>query len=343
MLKQSTQESANRDGAMLPMLAFTIIILFVAVALGVDIARMHLTRAELRTATDASARAGVEALGRTEDRQLSIDAAINIASLNKVAGKSLTIDEDDIEVGTATQNANGSFTFSDGGAMLTSVRVNASRDENSADGPVGLMFAPIFGVTEFKPTQTSAATRSERDIALVLDVSGSMQGAKFTSLGVALNSFLDVLDASPQEERVSLTVYESESRKLQGITSDLQLIRDAFAEEAAGGGTAIGLGLQTGLDSVLNDPGSRNFAINSIVLMTDGMHNVGIDPEGVATNCAAAGVSVITVTFGAGADETRMQGIANQTSGRHLHAESGADLESAFQEIARQLSVVLIE
>ncbi len=42
---------AQRRGAMLPLLAVVMVILFVAAALSIDIARIHVTRSELRTAT----------------------------------------------------------------------------------------------------------------------------------------------------------------------------------------------------------------------------------------------------------------------------------------------------
>jgi hypothetical protein len=50
-----TKRSA-RAGAMLPLIAVTMVILFVAAVLAIDIARIHVTKAELRTATDAAAR-----------------------------------------------------------------------------------------------------------------------------------------------------------------------------------------------------------------------------------------------------------------------------------------------
>ena len=328
---------------MLPMMAFSIVILFVAVTIGVDIARMHLTRSELRTATDASARAAVEAMGRTQDPQAGIDAAIAIAQRNNVAGKPLTLLNEDIAIGTATPDSNGRFEFSEGGAILTSVRVNGRRDDNSPDGSVGLLFGPVFGVTDFSPNIASTATRTERDIALVLDVSGSMTGERFTALSEAVDTFLNVLEATPQDERVSLSVYETDARHVQPVTANLDLIRDAFAEESTDGNTAIGLGLEKGLDSILNDANGRAFAIKSIVLMTDGNHNTGVIPEDVAVACANANVSVITVTFKDGADEVRMQNVADITGGQHFHADTGAELEDTFRTIAQQLAVMLIE
>ena len=64
---------SNRQGAMLPFIAVAIIILFVACAIGIDIARMHVTRSELRTATDAAARAAMEALSREQNQQSAVE------------------------------------------------------------------------------------------------------------------------------------------------------------------------------------------------------------------------------------------------------------------------------
>ena len=44
----------QRMGAMLPMVAFVMIILIIGAVFSVDIAHMHMVRAELRTATDLS-------------------------------------------------------------------------------------------------------------------------------------------------------------------------------------------------------------------------------------------------------------------------------------------------
>ncbi len=344
MKLRTRKPTNNRDGALLPMLAVVIIILFVAATMGVDIARMHLTRAELRTATDASARAAVEAMGRTQNKQAGIDAAINIANRNNVAGLPLTVTEDDIDVGTAAEDENGKFSFLSGGSILTSVRVNGHRTVDSPDGPVGLLFGPMFGVTDFSPDFTSTATRSDRDIALVLDVSGSMsKEGRFQALAEGLDTFLSVLESTPQDEHVSLSVYETTARKLQPITSDLDLVRNAFQREVADGNTAIGLGLGEGLDSILHDSNARSFALKSIVLMTDGNHNTGINPEEIAKQCADAGVTVVTITFKGGANKGRMQTIADSTGGQHFHANNGNELKDAFETIARQLAVMLIE
>lgn len=343
---RSAQRTAtqDREGAMLPILAVVIIILFIAVSLGVDIARMHVTRSELRTATDAAARAGVEALGRLQNRQAAIDAAIAAANANVVAGKNLTITAGDIQLGTSFENNDGTFGFDTDGNIVNAVSVLGRRTADSPDGTVNLLFGPIFGVTDFEPVASSIATRSDRDIALVLDVSGSMSvDGRFQALTDALSEFLQILDATPQQERISLTVYSTADRKLQDMTDNFALIRNVFANESPGGFTAIGQGLNTGLNSVLSDPGIRPFAQKSIIVMTDGNHNRGVSPDIIAQLCADEGITVHTITFSAGANQQLMRRVADIAGGRHIQADSNQDLIDAFEEIARQLSVLTIE
>ncbi len=336
--------SSNRTGAMLPLLAVVMVILFVAAVLSIDIARIHVTRSELRTATDAAARAAAEALGREQSQPAAIDAAIAVAQQNVVAGHGLTVTEANIAFGTSVANRDGSFSFQEGGTPINSVRVNGERTSTSPDGPVAMMFGPLFGVTDFEPIQSAVATRTERDIALVLDVSGSMRiDGRFAGLKTALDVFLLELENSPQHEHVSLTVYSTTDRKLVDMTASLQLIRDQFAKESPGGMTAIGLGLRTGLRSIQRDDGSREYAYKSIILMTDGQHNTDVNPRIIADDCAAEGVEVHTVTFSSGANQNLMRQVADQTGGTHHHADDNAELAEVFATIARQLQVMLIQ
>jgi Mg-chelatase subunit ChlD len=105
--------------------------------------------------------------------------------------------------------------------------------------------------------------------------------------------------------------------------------------------TAIGLGLQMGLDSVRNDSLARPFAEKTVIVMTDGHHNTGISPLTVANTAGAT--TIHTVTFGSGANQAMMQDLARRGSGIHLHANNNQQLAEAFRQIARQLSVMLVE
>ena len=329
---------------MLVMIVVTLVIMFVAAAFAIDIAFMHATRAELRTATDAAARAGSEALGRLQDNEAAIQAAIAIAAQNEVAGQPLLLDRNDIQIGSHQKLANGKFEFVEGGFPVNTIRVVGKRTQGSPSGPVPLFFGPLLGVTEFEPVQQATASRLDRDIALVLDVSGSMRNfGRFEALSNALTVFLSELDGLPQDEFVSLSVYNQSARNLVEMTDDLQSIQEAFDDQTPGGFTAIGRGLNVGLDSIESDPNSRPFAFKELILMTDGNHNTGINPIDVVPRAVSMGVIVHTITFSRGANQQLMRDVAAAAQGTHLHAETDQQLIEAFREIALQLPVILID
>jgi len=342
----------DRAGAALPLIAVLLVFLFVSAVIGVDIARMHVVRSELRTATDAAARAAVEAIGRTESRSEAIQAALDIARLNPVGGEPLELIPENIVFGASVENADGTFSFAeqtnfapgDVTSLANSVRVLGERTEGSPNGPINLLFGGIFGVDTFAPVQSATATRLDRDIALVLDKSGSMaQNGRFDSLLDGVDVFVAELNASRPVENVSLTAYDTFPTKLLEMTKDLEAVRTEIASVQPGGFTGIGRAMRVGLDSLLNDPNSRTLALRSMVVMTDGNQNRGIDPLVAAEECRAANVVVHTITFSDGADEALMREVAEVTGGIHLHATNNDQLVEAFRTIARQLEVILIE
>ncbi len=327
------------------MVAVVIVLMFVACAFAVDIARMHLTRSELRTATDAAARAAVESLGRVQNTQQATDAAIAIGKRNLVAGTGLTLDANDIVFGNATRGSDGKFAFTESTTFINTVRVVGERTAGSPDGSVSLVFGPMFGTDSFSPVASSTATRLDRDIALVLDKSGSMStGGRFAALLNGVDVFLNEMTASVAQERVSLTAYEATPTKLVDMTDNLALIQQAIQTQTPGGFTGIGRALEVGIDSIQNDAGSRGaFSLKSVVLMTDGNQNRGINPVVVARRARDLGVIVHTITFSAGANETLMKDVADITGGQHLHANTDQELIDAFDEIAKTINVLTIE
>ena len=70
---------------MLVLIALLLIVLIVTVVFSVDVAYMQLTRTQLRSASDAAARAAAECLSRTQDVDQAREAAKTIASRNLVA------------------------------------------------------------------------------------------------------------------------------------------------------------------------------------------------------------------------------------------------------------------
>ena len=327
---------------MLPMIAVCLVVLFCSVVIAVDIARMHVTRAELRTATDAAARAGAESLGRQQNTNAAIDAAIRVARLNVVAQKPLTLARNQVVLGRSILKKGQTNRFEAGIGPFNAVRVTGDRRAVSPDGSVAMLFGGIFGVTQFEPIQVATASRMDRDIALVLDISGSMnQNQRIQGLRNALTVFLGELKKTPQEELVSLSVYSTTASKVLPLTNNLDAISSRFSQFSPNGFTAIGEGLKVGLNSVTNDPLTRPFAEKTVIVMTDGIHNTGVSPDIVART--AGSTTIHTITFGADANQNLMRTVARLGNGTFLHANSNQELVEAFKEIALQLSVLLVE
>ncbi|MGL5008760.1 MAG: pilus assembly protein TadG-related protein [Paracoccaceae bacterium] len=95
---------------------------------------------------------------------------------------------------------------------LQSVTVTQSAGSRTvqavASGRQDNIFAPLLGFETFPVPASSAATQSITDIeiVLVLDVSGSMSGAKLANLKEAAAGFVDTVTANNTDKRVSIAI-----------------------------------------------------------------------------------------------------------------------------------------
>jgi len=342
-------KAGQRRGAMLPLIAVTLVILIIGVVFSIDIAYMHMVRAELRTATDAAARAGAETLARTQDDGAAIASAIEVANRNFVAGTNLQIRADQVVIGSAKEAADGSFEFVAGRAPLTSVRVIGDRTADSAQGPVSMFFGHMLGQGTFQPTQVATASSSVRDIALVLDRSGSMsmpadgKQSRIEALVTAVNVFLAEIESSSPTSRISLTTYSTESTRDLKLTPNFASVRRQVNNLTPDGFTNINEALRDGSDSLIQDPKVRNYSEKTIIVMTDGRFNRGGNPVVAARLASDRGHTIHSITFSAAARQDVMGRVAEIGNGRHIHADDGDDLAEAFRTIAKTLSVTLVE
>ena len=146
----------------------------VTVAFSIDFAYMQLIRTELRTATDAAAKAGAEALMRTKNTSAAIDAAVLYASLNKVAGRSFQISRSDVVLGQASVASDGLWRFSSGLLPYNAVQVNSKVGGTGVFKAASLFFSKLTGVDSFKTTAKATAAQQSVEIVLCIDRSASM-------------------------------------------------------------------------------------------------------------------------------------------------------------------------
>src|SRR5690606_13142269 len=151
------------------------------------------------------------------------------------------------------------------------------RSGKSLGGSVSLFFNQFYGSQPFEPQMVAVSTFVNFDICLVLDRSGSMQGQKIEDLKAAGNACLDELEKTESEEQVALATYSTTSELNTKLNKNYGAIRAATKNMTVDGMTAIGLGLEDGIAGVTGQ-GKRKLATPLIILMTDGMHNTGVEP-----------------------------------------------------------------
>ncbi|MCA9139782.1 MAG: VWA domain-containing protein [Planctomycetales bacterium] len=332
----------KRRGAMLVLILVMLVGFLATVAFSVDIAHMHLSRTELRSATDAASQAASQELARSFDPSLAIAKGQEIAGLNRVNGEFFQLDASDFEFGRSEIDESGRFVFQNARTPLNTVRVTGRRTTGSASGAIPLLFGNVLGFSTFEPQVTAAATYIERDVVLVVDRSGSMKGSKFQDLQTAIAVFISTLDTTPVEEEVGLASYSQFASEDVQLTSNLSAVSDGLARLATNGRTSISRGMEAGAQ-IMDSGRHQDYVERTMIVMTDGLHNEGPEPSAVATRLAADRVQIHTITFGSGADQTRMRNIAQIGGGRHFHALSASELVEAYREIALTLGTVITE
>ena len=220
----------------IPLLAISIIMFLAMVAFSVDVSYMQLVRGELRAATDAAAKAGAESLRMNQNGNSAKAAAVNMAKKNTVAGQKLDINKNDIELGQAIAQADGSWKFFKDATPYRAVRVT-SRLDGRQNPTASLFFGPVLGVQAFKPTFSAVAAHLDLDIYLCIDRSHSMcfdrsgvdwsypaetprspdplchppgaTGSRWAGLESAVNVFLTECEAASTQPRVGLITWSS--------------------------------------------------------------------------------------------------------------------------------------
>src|SRR5262245_65312219 len=91
--KSATRYLQTRQGAIVVLAAVMIIVFLASVVFSVDVSYMQLTKAKLRAATDAAARAAGEGLSRVQDLNYARQAAKDVAASNYGAGKPPVLDD----------------------------------------------------------------------------------------------------------------------------------------------------------------------------------------------------------------------------------------------------------
>ena len=182
-----------------------------------------------------------------------------------------------------------------------------------------------------------------------------------TALKESVKVFFAYLQEVETQDRVGLAVYNSPSAAglLESqLTNDFAYVENISRQRQAGHYepyTNIGAGLKEGREELVER--GRAGALKMVVLMTDGLPNRPSNESAARTYLlqqaeltAAAGIPVVTISLGAGADPGVMAEVAEITGGAHFNVPGGQspaqyeeDLKEVFREIADKRPLKLVK
>ena len=201
------------------------------------------------------------------------------------------------------------------------------------------------------------------DIALCMDISGSMQAMDFdpNRIEAAKDVAIEFINGR-QSDRFSIVAFSGESFTLCPLTSDKAVLINQMKDLKFGvieDGTAIGMGLATSVNRLRNS----NAKSKVIILLTDGVNNMGtIGPVTAAEIAAEYGIRVYTIGVGTMGtapmpvktifgmqtqnvkveiDEKILKEVAEKTGGKYFRATNNAKLFEIYQEIDKLEKTIL--
>jgi Ca-activated chloride channel homolog len=166
------------------------------------------------------------------------------------------------------------------------------------------------------------------DAAFVLDMSGSVRGAKLDALREAARAFLDGLH---EGEQAALVAFREEVLLLEPFTADRARVKRALERAEPRGSTALCDAVYAALR--LRDPGPRRSAV---VVFSDGIDNLSwLAPSDVVEAASRSEAIVYGVTMHAKGDpkEPFLGDVVRATGGQLFEASSERDLRGRFLDV----------
>ncbi len=204
-------------------------------------------------------------------------------------------------------------------------------------------------------SNSQSVTTEGIDIVLALDLSPSMlaEDLKPNRIEAAKKVALEFIDNRPND-RIGLVVFSGESFTQCPLTSDHSVLKNLIGKLESGmlaDGTAIGEGLATAVNRIRNSKAKSKV----IILLTDGVNNVGaIAPQTAGEIAKTFNIRVYTIGVGSlgvapypfrtpfgiqyqnvpvQIDESVLKTIANETGGKYFRATSTNKLKEVYTDI----------
>lgn len=211
------QQDPSRQGAMMILGTFLVIVLCAFAAFAIDLGYIMLTQAQLQNAADAAALAAVLELKSSDNamtpehmKAVALAEALKAAAYNEAAKRSVVLDPNEVTFGNRHYDNNGQFVTGfdtddgyDTSQPYNAVKVDIVYGEESGDrAKLDLWFANVIGRKQSTVGGTSRAHLTPRDLVFCLDISNSMNddveatsGTELDNRMIMTRKWLDLPDA----------------------------------------------------------------------------------------------------------------------------------------------------
>ena len=218
---------------------------------------------------------------------------------------------------------------------------------------IGLLIIALARPQSFSSGEN--VTTEGIDIAMVLDISGSMLAEDFKPNRLeAAKNVIDNFVEGRTSDRIGLVIFSREAFTQCPLTIDYNVLRNLLLDIRSGmiqDGTAIGNAIANGVNRLKESDAKSRI----IILLTDGVNNAGeVDPISAAEIAKAFGIRIYTIGVGTRGeapypvqtpfgtryqmvpveiDEDMLTRIAGLTDGQYFRATNNRALEEIYEKI----------
>ena len=183
--------------------------------------------------------------------------------------------------------------------------------------------------------------RTPLNLAVVLDKSGSMAGAKLEKTKQAA---IQLVDRLAPNDIFSLIVFSDQARVLVSAqkVEDKNALKEKIESIRADGSTALYAGVKKGADQIEEYLSGKR--INRVILLSDGLANIGPSSprelRRLGSQLSERGISVTTIGVGDDYNEDLMAALAEASDANYYYVKDTEKLPEIFaKELGEMLAV----
>jgi Ca-activated chloride channel family protein len=194
--------------------------------------------------------------------------------------------------------------------------------------------APREVVVKIDLTAIDHKTKSRRtplNLAVVLDRSGSMTGAKIEKARQAAMGLVDQLAPGDVFSFITYSDHAEVVLPAQQV-EDKEALKERISRVHPGGSTALYAGVQAGADQIQKHLSAHK--INRVILLSDGLANIGPcrpqDLRRLGGTLSERGIAVTTIGVGDDYNEDLMAGLAEASDANYYYVKDTEKLPEIF-------------